>query len=65
MAFFIYLLFVCLCVVGLGPFTHCCWCADNIESNVETTAVRVEAGNRQLESAVRAKVMLMAAVTYL
>ena len=29
---------------------------DNIESNVETAAVRVESGNEQLESAVRAKV---------
>lgn len=29
---------------------------DNIESNVETAAVRVDKGNRQLETAVRHKV---------
>ena len=29
---------------------------DNIESNVEVAAVRVESGNAQLESAVRHKV---------
>ena len=31
-------------------------CVDNIESNVETAAVRVDEGNKQLETAVRHKV---------
>ena len=39
-----------------------CLCTDNIESNVEVAAVRVESGNRQLESAVRHKVWLTVAV---
>ena len=35
-----------------------CWniSTDNIEANVETAAVRVESGNKQLEKAVRHKV---------
>ena len=40
---------VCLCVLVCVP-------ADNIETQVETAAVRVEGGNKQLEKAVRHKV---------
>ena len=46
---------MCVCV---------CTCADNIESNVETTAIRVEAGNQQLEKAVRVKVTTCVYVTH-